>query len=198
MTIKLSETQIAALKTGLTNDKGFIDFGKLNGGAQTKVTTALITKKLAGFRAGNLVITTQGRQAAGAAPRETKPPSLKAEMKANAKAAVRVEKMQAKAAKAEAAALLKQAKADLKAAKAKVEAKEAAPPVPRLDTKQAQLIAMMRRPEGVTIDEAVERLDWQAHTVRGAIAGALKKKLGLDVLSERADGSRMTTYRIAG
>lgn len=73
-----------------------------------------------------------------------------------------------------------------------------APKVARTDTKQAQLIAMMRRPEGVTIDEAVERLDWQAHTVRGAIAGALKKKLGLNVVSEPAEGSRKTTYRIAG
>ncbi|MGA8295387.1 MAG: DUF3489 domain-containing protein [Rhodoplanes sp.] len=40
---------------------------------------------------------------------------------------------------------------------------------------------MLRRAKGVTIDEIAEALEWQPHTVRGAIAGALKKKLGLDV-----------------
>ena len=48
-------------------------------------------------------------------------------------------------------------------------------------SKQAKLIAMLRRAKGATIDEIVEALGWQPHTVRGAIAGALKKKLGLDV-----------------
>ncbi|MDI1285999.1 MAG: DUF3489 domain-containing protein, partial [Reyranella sp.] len=42
-------------------------------------------------------------------------------------------------------------------------------------------------PEGATIDDIVKALDWQAHTVRGAIAGALKKKLGLKIESEKAD-----------
>ena len=53
------------------------------------------------------------------------------------------------------------------------------PKAPRKDSKQAQLIAMLRRAKGATIDEVVEALEWQPHTVRGAIAGALKKKLGL-------------------
>ena len=62
-------------------------------------------------------------------------------------------------------------------------------------SKQAQLIAMLRRAKGVTIDEIAEALEWQPHTVRGAIAGALKKKLGLDVASEKDDkGGRV--YRI--
>jgi hypothetical protein len=63
-------------------------------------------------------------------------------------------------------------------------------------TKQAQLIAMLRRAKGATIDEVVEALEWQPHTVRGAIAGALKKKLGLDVTSEK-DDKRGRIYRIA-
>jgi hypothetical protein len=67
---------------------------------------------------------------------------------------------------------------------------------PRTDTKQARLIEMLRRPEGATIDEVVKALDWQAHTVRGAIAGALKKKLGLKVESEKVDAERGRTYRI--
>jgi len=62
-------------------------------------------------------------------------------------------------------------------------------------SKQAQLIAMLGRVEGVSIDEVVEALGWQAHTVRGAIAGALKKKLGLNVTSEKVL-ERGRVYRI--
>ena len=74
--------------------------------------------------------------------------------------------------------------------------KEPKAPRTREGSKQAQLIAMLRRAKGATIDEIVEALDWQPHTVRGAIAGALKKKLGLDVTSEK-DDKRGRIYRIA-
>jgi hypothetical protein len=66
----------------------------------------------------------------------------------------------------------------------------------RANSKQAQLIEMLKRREGATIDEIVKKFKWQAHTVRGAIAGALKKKLGLNVTSEKIDG-RGRVYRIA-
>lgn len=62
-------------------------------------------------------------------------------------------------------------------------------------TKQAQLIAMLRRKEGATITQIVEVTAWRSHTVRGFFAGALKKKLGLTVTSEKIDGTRI--YRIA-
>jgi hypothetical protein len=65
----------------------------------------------------------------------------------------------------------------------------------RANTKQAKLIAMLQRPRGATIDELAEVLDWQPHTVRGAIAGALKKKLGLEVTSEK-DEKRGRIYRL--
>lgn len=65
----------------------------------------------------------------------------------------------------------------------------------RADSKQAKLIEMLKRPDGATIDEIVKKFDWQPHTVRGAIAGALKKKLGLDVQSEKVEG-RGRVYRI--
>jgi len=68
---------------------------------------------------------------------------------------------------------------------------------PRTDSKQAKLIEMLKRPEGATIAEVVEALQWQPHTVRGAIAGALKKKLGLKVESEK-EGERGRVYRVAG
>ena len=66
----------------------------------------------------------------------------------------------------------------------------------RAGTKQAQLIAMLEAPEGATVPEIAEATGWQHHTVRGAIAGALKKRLGLDVTSEKVVG-RGRAYRIA-
>lgn len=55
-------------------------------------------------------------------------------------------------------------------------------------TKQAALIDMLRAPDGATIAEIAAATRWQSHTVRGAIAGALKKKLGLEVMSEKVEG----------
>ena len=66
----------------------------------------------------------------------------------------------------------------------------------RADSKQAKLIEMLTRPKGASIDEIVTAFGWQPHTVRGAIAGALKKKLGLNVVSEKSEG-RGRIYRIA-
>jgi DNA-binding MarR family transcriptional regulator len=80
--------------------------------------------------------------------------------------------------------------------KAKSRASRTAAPRTRDGSKQAQLIAMLRRAKGATVDEIAEALSWQPHTVRGAIAGALKKKLGLDVTSEK-DETRGRIYRIA-
>ena len=67
----------------------------------------------------------------------------------------------------------------------------------RADSKQAKLIAMLKTARGATIDEIVKALDWQPHTVRGAMAGALKKKLGLSITSEKVEG-RGRVYRIPG
>ena len=65
----------------------------------------------------------------------------------------------------------------------------------RAGTKQAQIIALLQRPEGASIAEIVEATSWQAHTARGAISGALKKKLGLPVTSEKVEG-RGTVYSL--
>ena len=59
---------------------------------------------------------------------------------------------------------------------------------PRTGTKQAKLIEMLRAEGGATIDEIVAATGWQPHTVRGAFAGALKKKLGLEVTSDKVEG----------
>lgn len=62
-------------------------------------------------------------------------------------------------------------------------------------TKQEQLIALMRRHRGATIGEMSSATGWQAHSVRGAISGTLKKKLGLAVISEKVAG-RGRIYRL--
>jgi hypothetical protein len=82
-----------------------------------------------------------------------------------------------------------------------------AKPTPRAGTKQAQMIEMLKRPEGATVEQIAAATGWQHHTIRGAISGALKKKLGLTVEATRtrevgpnktgAKGSA-TTYRIVG
>ncbi|WP_424931907.1 DUF3489 domain-containing protein [Amaricoccus macauensis] len=59
---------------------------------------------------------------------------------------------------------------------------------PRTGTKLAELIEMLRADGGATIDEIVAKTGWQAHTVRGAMSGALKKKLGLTITSEKVEG----------
>jgi hypothetical protein len=62
------------------------------------------------------------------------------------------------------------------------------PPSRRKGTKQAQLIALLEAPKGATIAEIVAAIGWKSHTVRGAMSGALKKKLGLKVTSEKIEG----------
>ena len=65
----------------------------------------------------------------------------------------------------------------------------------RAGTKQAQIIAMLQRPEGATVAEMVEATGWLAHTVRGSISGALKKRLGLEVHAATVDGKGLV-YKI--
>lgn len=77
-------------------------------------------------------------------------------------------------------------------------AKERADTKPRTreNSKQAQVIAMLRRPEGSTVRQICEATGWQAHTVRGTFAGAFKKKLGLAIVSDKPQGGERV-YRIA-
>ena len=69
-------------------------------------------------------------------------------------------------------------------------------PTMRAGTKQAQIIALLQRPEGASISEIVEVTGWLPHSIRGLISGALKKKLGLPVTSEKQDG-RGTVYTLS-
>jgi hypothetical protein len=70
-----------------------------------------------------------------------------------------------------------------------------ADPRPARPSKQAEVIGLLRRAEGVTVDEVRAATGWQPHTVRGVFSGALKKKLGLAVVAAKEERGRV--YRIA-
>jgi hypothetical protein len=61
-------------------------------------------------------------------------------------------------------------------------------------SKQDAVIAMLRRPEGATVDEVASATGWQRHTVRGVFSGTLKKKLRLTLASAKEERGRV--YRI--
>ena len=68
-------------------------------------------------------------------------------------------------------------------------------PEPKRPSKQDVVIAMLRQPEGATVDEVASVTGWQRHTVRGVLSGTLKKKLGLTLASGKEERGRV--YRIA-
>ena len=67
-------------------------------------------------------------------------------------------------------------------------------PAAGADTKHARIIAMLRTPTGATIAAIMTVTDWQQHSVRGFLAGVVRKKLGLNLVSEQTDKGRV--YRI--
>src|SRR5260370_15349258 len=62
------------------------------------------------------------------------------------------------------------------------------------DTKHARIIAMLRTPAGATIAAIMSATDWQQHSVRGFLAGVVRKKLELHLVSEQTDKGRV--YRV--
>lgn len=85
----------------------------------------------------------------------------------------------------------------LEAAVAAAEASFAPPAKPRTraNSKQAEVVRMLQRPEGATVRQICDATGWQAHTVRGAFAGAFKKKLGLTLVSDKQPGGERV-YRV--
>jgi hypothetical protein len=184
---KLSDTQAVILSAASQRDDGAVlplpDTLKINGGAVDKVLGSLKTKGLIDHLG---------------TPRGDNPPPLRITRAGLEAIGVETEDD----ASEEATPAKRQAKA--KAAKpGKAAAGEK--PAPRAGTKQALMIEMLKRPKGATVEQIAAATGWQHHTIRGAISGALKKKLGLTVEATRtrevgpnkagAKGSS-TVYRI--
>jgi hypothetical protein len=68
------------------------------------------------------------------------------------------------------------------------------PSKPEARTKHDRIIAMLRTPAGATIASLVTATEWQQHSVRGFLAGIVRKRLGLNLVSEQTDKGRV--YRI--
>jgi len=177
---RLTDTQLIVLSAAAARDGGSIlPLPKsIRGGAVTKVVDALIGKGLVERIVDDrpavddvLKITREGLIAINADPDESAPA---ADVGQSAEPAPSTRGSRKKA------------------ATAPDTPKE--PRKKREGTKQAVLIDMLKRDEGATIGQIVEATGWQRHTVRGAISGALKKKLGLTVTSEKVEGTRI--YRI--
>jgi len=64
----------------------------------------------------------------------------------------------------------------------------------RTETKQGRILAMLRAPSGVTIDAMMHATGWQQHSVRGFLAGVVRKRLGFNLVSAATEGGRL--YRI--
>jgi hypothetical protein len=67
-------------------------------------------------------------------------------------------------------------------------------PAARTDTKHTHIITMLRAPAGTTIAAIMTATEWQQHSVRGFLAGVVRKKLGLNLVSEQTNKGRV--YRI--
>ena len=213
---KLSNTQAVILSAAAQRDDGAVlplpDSLTLKGGALNKVMDSLRNRGLIRVLGGDggperVVITSEGMAAIGVeadhdealAAADTAPTLAEAPAPASEAngAKKRVKGRPARA---------KKASTTTRATSAPEAAGEPSPkPTPRAGTKQAQMIELLKRPEGATVEQIAAATGWQHHTIRGAISGALKKKLGLTVEATRtrevgpnktgAKGSS-TVYRI--
>ncbi len=191
--MKLTDTQTIILSAAAGRDDGSIHPlpKTLKGGAVTKVTGALLRKGLIAEAPGSedwpgrrdpyFAITAEGALAINVEPAEC--PHL-ADTGAQA-----ADGGQETAPAADTPPKAKKAATGRDTAKGPRQA--------RTGTKQALVVEMLRRSEGATVDQIMEATGWQRHSVRGAFAGALKKKLGLAVTSEKVE-DRGRVYRVAG
>ena len=198
---KLTDTQLIILSTAGQRDDGTVlplpKSLKLQGGAANHVLKNLLKKGLldeqptgdnaAAWREGKdgqrltLVITDAGRQAIGVATTEQSLPTPESNAPRDSK------RSSGRARKAR--------KSKGKAAPGSKEKRTASAATLRAGTKLALLLDLLQRKGGATIAEVMKATGWQAHSVRGAISGALKKKLGLAVASDKVEG-RGRVYRI--
>ncbi|MES0875053.1 DUF3489 domain-containing protein [Sinimarinibacterium thermocellulolyticum] len=190
-TIALTPTQHAILAYAIAHSGGKIDWfpEHIKGGARQKVLEGLANRALIAPAGADWLVAAEGYDALGL-PR----PGVNKIRVGRFEACL--DRIIANAEQATAASD-PELEAAITAAEATwTQAKDDAPRRTRADSKQAQVIAMLRRPEGATIHQIMEATGWQAHTVRGTLAGALKKKLGLTIVSDKPQGGERV-YRLA-
>jgi hypothetical protein len=217
---KLSDTQAVILSAAAQRDDGALlplpEILKINGGAVDKVLGSLKAKGLIdhlgaprGDELPPLRITRAGLQAIGLETEEEGPEGAPPDDTGATSADAGAQAIDAAGPATEAdRAATRAKKGRAPQSKAKV-AKTATTdqPTPRAGTKQALIIELLKRPEGATVEQIAAATGWQKHTIRGAISGALKKRLGLTIEITRtreagpdnmgAKGSS-TVYRITG
>ena len=167
---KLTDTQTAILKAAARRANGNIEPlpPNLRGGARAKVIEGLLARGLIFDADGHHLLTDDGYAAIG-----KRRPAPKGGQKMDAPDA-----------------LTKREPIDA------LQKLEATSRTIRSGTKLATIIAAMRHPGGATIAQMMAGTGWQAHTVRGAISGMVRKRLGYEVVTEKgADGQ--SAYRIA-
>jgi hypothetical protein len=223
---RLSDTQLVILSAAAQRENLSVlplpDSLTLKGGALNKVMDSLRNRGLIRVLDGDggperVVITSEGMAAIGVeaddneapAAADTAPTSVEVDSPPEAPAPASEPNGAKKRAKAGPAR--GKVKKAMTAARATTEPEAAGEPsgkpTPRAGTKQALMIEMLKRPEGATVEQIAAATGWQHHTIRGAISGALKKKLGLTIEATRtresgpnqtgAKGSS-TVYRITG
>ncbi len=198
----LSDTQLVILSAAAQRaDLSVLplpDGVNLKGGALTKVMDSLRNRGLIRVLGGDggperVVITSEGMAAIGVEADEDEAPAAADTAPTSADPGSAAD---APAAASEANGAKKRAKGrPAKGKKARTTARATSEPgvsgeprekpTPRAGTKQAQMIEMLKRPEGATVEQIAAATGWQHHTIRGAISGALKKKLGLTVEATR-------------
>jgi hypothetical protein len=217
---KLSDTQLVILSAAAQRDDLSVlplpDSLTLKGGALNKVMDSLRNRGLIRVLGGDggperVAITSEGMAAIGVEADDDEAPAAAdtGATTAEADSATDTPAPDSEADGAAKPAKTKPAKGEGKKATetAPAAGEPTAKPTPRAGTKQAQMIELLKRPEGATVEQIAAATGWQHHTIRGAISGALKKKLGLTVEATRtrevgpnkagAKGSS-TVYRITG
>ena len=194
---KLSDTQAVILSAAAQRDDGAVlplpETLKIKGGAVGKVLGSLKAKGLIdhlGVPRGDdpppLRITRAGLEAIGVETEDTGNDTAPAEADTGATPAeAGVQAVEGPAHGTEAGSAPTPAKRRARKAAKPDKAAPAETPTPRAGTKQALMIDLLKRPEGATVEQIAAATGWQHHTIRGAISGALKKKLGLTVEATR-------------
>jgi hypothetical protein len=185
-TTQLTPAQHPILAHAVEHTSGKIDWfpDNIKGGARKKVLDGLFNRALITTDGTDWFVAAEGYDALGL-PRPGLNKKVTGQFEAN------LDQIIANAEGASAAT----SDPELEAAVTAAEATWVKPRT-RDNSKQAEVIRMLQRPEGATIGQICTATGWQAHTVRGTFAGAFKKKLGLNIVSDKPQGGERV-YRIA-